>query len=573
MDTVRPVHKRLACMVVLLLVGWAFYITALDYGRPSPEYAPSTFENGWLNGATVYHPDAFAYVGHPYTMMLRGQVRLGYYHNPAVAIYANMLLQRLAGMPDSHYHGLIDPQNLPADLDCDSGQVPDPRCARSVVPFSAHVMGRVISALFMLVAVAGAYKTGRVAVTGSVGLLTAFFVAFVPSIVQHAHYELPSAPTVAFVALSCWFAFWVYQRPQRWYLYVLTGLCIGLATSSRYNAAVIGLLPFVFMAVRWWQGQSKLIFLGLFFVMIPVGFFLGTPAALLELGFFVNDVQFIMEWYRVHGGGAGWDAPDALSGVYHHWRYTVLFVMGPLTSLFALLGLIVAWAVPRLRWPVIASVAFFVILTAMTLVGMRLNANLLLPLIVPLALWAAYGVQRVTQWIRGPFPAWQPAFLAVILAAWPVYLSLSFNQLLATPDTRLEAQQWLFEHVPQGTSVGLLGSYNVPVDPLAYSVTQVYSGMASPEDPIWESAIIIYSDAVAHTVLRDLSLTRTPETLADLHQTLDRLDGEWVELARFARRYWPGQDVPPDDVSYWHQMEITLYCHPVNCPVATPAAD
>ncbi len=93
------------------------------------------------------------------------------------------------------------------------------------------------------------------------------------------------------------------------------------------------------------------------------------------------------------------------------------------------------------------------------------------------------------------------------------------------------------------------------------------------DDPIWQSPVIIYSDAVAHTVLRDPSLTRDADNLARLRQSLTRLQAEWVELARFERRYWAGQDVPPDDVSYWHQMEITLYCNPLDCPVNTAAED
>jgi hypothetical protein len=32
---------------------------------------------------------------------------------------------------------------------------------------------------------------------------------------------------------------------------------------------------------------------------------------------------------------------------------------------------------------------------------------------------------------------------------------------------------------------------------------------------------------------------------------------------------WPGKNLPPDDVSYWHQMGITIYCNPANCPVDT----
>ncbi len=58
--------------------------------RPRPEYSPSTTQNAWLNPATVYHPDAFAYVGIAYRMLLRDDWNPHYYHNPPVNIYTNM---------------------------------------------------------------------------------------------------------------------------------------------------------------------------------------------------------------------------------------------------------------------------------------------------------------------------------------------------------------------------------------------------------------------------------------------------------------------------------------------------
>jgi hypothetical protein len=79
--------------------------------------------------------------------------------------------------------------------------------------------------------------------------------------------------------------------------------------------------------------------------------------------------------------------------------------------------------------------------------------------------------------------------------------------------------------------------------------------------------VIVYSDAYPHSILRDLTLTEDPTEIQNTEATIQHLQSQWIELARFSRTYWPGQDIAPDDVSFWHQMEIVVYCNPTNCPV------
>jgi hypothetical protein len=47
---------------------------------------------------------------------------------------------------------------------------------------------------------------------------------------------------------------------------------------------------------------------------------------------------------------------------------------------------------------------------------------------------------------------------------------------------------------------------------------------------------------------------------------------EWHTLRHFARMPWPGERLPPDDVSYWSQIGITIYCRPADCPLGEFAA-
>lgn len=67
----------------------------------------------------------------------------------------------------------------------------------------------------------------------------------------------------------------------------------------------------------------------------------------------------------------------------------------------------------------------------------------------------------------------------------------------------------IYAHAPRGSTVYLLGPYNVPLDPLDYQTTQTYAREATPEKVQQsEAQIIVYSDASPFITLRDSDLAR-----------------------------------------------------------------
>jgi hypothetical protein len=353
---------------------------------------------------------------------------------------------------------------------------------------------------------------------------------------------------------------------------VLGGLLVGLTAAARYNAVLVGIVTILAIAAGWWR-HHRIVPVVLGLAAIPIGLIIGTPGALFAFPKFIEDVRYILNWYKVAGGGPGWTSSY---GLVYHWRYTLMIVVGPVAALAALLGLGLmigqrrSACGKRTAWFGGALFTYLIIYSLIALPGTRLNANLLLPLIVPLGLLAAYGV--VWVWMRFGRRQWVMVALSALLLGWPAYLSVRFAQLIATPDNRLQAQAWIYQHIPKGTGIHLLGSYNVPLDPLDYPTEQTYSAAAKPDDPLWNSALIVYSDATLYAILRDPALTPNPVDYQQAVETSRRLKAEWIELARFPRLFWPGQDMPPDDVSLWHQMEITVYCNTAKCPVKQPVS-
>jgi len=159
--------------------------------------------------------------------------------------------------------------------------------------------------------------------------------------------------------------------------------------------------------------------------------------------------------------------------------------------------------------------------------------------------------------------------LVILLLAWPAALAVMLTYRLAVPDNRLRAQEWIYEHVPRGSHIWLLNPYNVPVDPLDYHTSQTYGGESTAAGvEVTQADIIVYSDSYAFVAFRDRNtLQHYPATIANEQAIISALETFWVELARFERWPWPAENFSPDDVSYWHQMEIVIYCHPARCAV------
>jgi 4-amino-4-deoxy-L-arabinose transferase-like glycosyltransferase len=482
-----------------------------------------------------------------------------------------MLLSWFSGAT-SMYHGQIDPtapRPEGAPLSCESGEPPNPVCLRQITPFSIYVVARVLSALLSLVTVAVVYTGGRQVFDRRVGLLAALLVGLCPMVVQIAHYENPGATTLLVSSTALFVSLRLMRKiaPSR-KLYASTGLLVGLSAAARYNAAVVGVV-FLLACFMTWRRQRRFAPILIGCAAIPLVFLIGTPGALFEFRVFFDDVRYILFWYGSAGGGPGWTSTSALQAAFVYWRYMFLIVLGPVVLVAAIVGLfrlLKSYRAGGVRfWTGIGLAAYLVCYTLLALTSKRLNANLLIPMITPVALLGAYGFWQVIEAIRVNRELRFGA--AIVLVAWPAFLSVYLAGMFAAPDSRMLAQAWIHQRIPQNTPVHLLGSYNVPLDPLNYPTNQTFGGVAAQDDPLWDSSVIVYSDAYPHAILRDATLTEDPVDIENTEATLQRLQTQWVELARFPRAYWPGQDIAPDDVSYWHQMEIVVYCNPANCPV------
>lgn len=545
--------RRSALWAIALLIPMMLYSVGLSHGFPRFDTASINRRADWLNPGYIYHPDEFAYVGIPYRMLVTREWNPHYYHNPPLNLYTNLVFFVLTGA-DNLLH------------DRENGD-------REIAPFGLYFSARYLSALYTLLMVSLVYAAGRVAFGRRAGWMAAAIAGLAPLSVQHAHYATPNAQTMLLASAALLAGLVIFRRAARglpmWLVYSAAGLLVGLTISARYNAAVVGLVVGLAIVIDWTRHRRWLP-LAAAAVSVPLGIALGIPGIVLATREVVDQVREILDWYRIQGGGPGFTAERGLESYYLHLRYLVLMVLGPVVVMAAIAGLSLAlW-----RWrsddrdeavSAVLLTLYALVYAVIALAGRRLQANLLPPLIAPLALLAGYAFARITaRWnARGR------SALAALLLAWPTVISVLFAIRIASPDTRISAEAWINEHVPAGTSVYLLGPYNVPVDPQEFMVTQTYGGEAQADDVRASDAqILVYSDAYPFSVLRDPDLSTT-EDLERERAIQQVLAEEWTALAHFERWPWPGENLTPDDVSYWHQIGITIYCNPANCPVET----
>ncbi len=102
---------------------------------------------------------------------------------------------------------------------------------------------RLISALMGVLTIIPIYLTGRKLFSRQIGLVSAAVYAVGPFIVENAHYAVLDTPLTFWIAWAMYFSTLAFLY-QRWRDYLLAGLFVGLATSTKYNGVMAGLSVF-----------------------------------------------------------------------------------------------------------------------------------------------------------------------------------------------------------------------------------------------------------------------------------------------------------------------------------------
>lgn len=563
----REQRHDLAVMTGVLLVAALLRIVGISFGQPDPQYHPSYAPHNMVHEALPAHPDEYLYISIPTQMAVEGYLNPQFYANPSFTIYLLYAHIKLTGVDAT----------LAPDVRRANGDVQAPR---RYAPFSLYVVGRAHSALGSLLAVAATFAAGRLIAGRLAGFVAAALVAASFVLVQHAHYATTSSIASGLAAVSVWASLAALYRPHtRLPLLLASGIAIGLASSSRYNAAaasivlcLVGLL-LIYRARdgRWVALRDVMLGWGAF----PVAFVLGTPGAIVAFDEFWAGFTWAFAHYAAETGLAHTSTPA--QGLFLELRHLALFGLGAPAALCAVLGLGVAWWQRPRKTPLkrnsvgLACLILLAYLVPYAWVVLRtvnvfIADQMLLVIIPQVALFAGVGA----AWLSAQLPLSSHTLRGGVVSIGLLLVPLSLSaQLLAYSfvpiDTRYQMQAWLVDHLPRGADIHLVGGHNVPLDPLHFRWEQTYVG---PVDLAMLRArgvaYVLVSDAQAHTILRSAGYTNPAliDQTRDQHEMLVQYPDRVHEIPRVG---WAGYDWPLNNATYWHQPGLMLLC-------LTPAA-
>jgi 4-amino-4-deoxy-L-arabinose transferase-like glycosyltransferase len=465
----------------------------------------------------VYHPDEPSYVITSQQIWRSGDLNPHWFHFSSLLFYLNAL----AYLPFAAVGPLL------GVIPSADAIVPPVQVAMGVTraPMPEVVLlARGVSLLVGVATVALAFATARrwFARTG-LALLAALLVALAPTAVKFSRLVTPDA-LVTFFALAALFASLRVLREGRARHYLVAGLCVGLAASSKYNGILAVVSIVAAHGLRFGAGGSLAHWrlLALAAAGVVAGFLVATPYALLDWPAFRVGLAFEFNHYSTGHPG--------MEGRALQWYLGHLGLTGGLLLPLALAAVVQGWRARRADTLLVAAFPLLY-LGFISLFAVR-NDRTLLPALPAFALLAAGGA----TWAWDAFGAgarrrWRPllaAVLAVALLAPPALGTITDARRLGSADPRELARTWIERNVPPGSRVAI-ESYAPFVDGGRYQLQAVTRLIDHPPGWYREQGfdVVVAGKGMYGRFYADPA--RYPAEIA----AYDRLFSELPEAARF----------------------------------------
>lgn len=422
-----------------------------------------------------------------------------------------------------------------ADLPIDTyGYTPAP---------GAYLAMRAVTAVSGAATVAAIYALGRAMFGWRVGVLAGLTLMVAHFHVRHSYYVTTDVPTGIWVALAA-LAAWYIAEDGRWRWYLLGGAAVGLATGTKYNAAVCALALVIAHTMRWRRAAAGRPFARLCAAgaVAALAFLATTPFALLDWRTFLADLQFNAVHYAT-GEHDAFGGRWRLDGYADFLWERGLFPPGALLTL-AGLPLLLRRAPRQTALLLAVSAALYLWLMSYA-VNFARNTLPVLPLQILLAAAATVALADLL-----PRPALRWAALLALSAALIMPHAARTAQLLVywrRPHTLVQAVQLLRE-LPHGLRFAAeVHPHQLGDDPYALPVERVTDhslawyhangirylvvndDQRTPETQAAYEALLAAAEVVARLPQREENIQTGPGgAILDL--------GEHIEAIPFARR-------------------------------------
>jgi hypothetical protein len=489
------------------------------------------------------HPDEVR-VAHTAIGFLSGDLHPGFFNYPSLFMYA-------LGLADFGYcTAQVAAAAFPSIAACAASWSTDWE------PFLIN--GRLLSATAGTTTVALVYLLGRRAADPFTGLLGAIFLSVAFLHVRDSHFGVTDVAMTALTIGSLLLLVRAHDQTSG-RAFAVAGLVAGLATSTKYNAALLVVPLIVSTTIAWWQRDRALWSrVPLFGAAATAGFLCGSPYVLFDPVRWWTDVSSEATHLTVGHGinlGVGW-----------RYHFTVTLWHGltwPLLLAGCAGALWIAVRSPRRAALLLAfPVAYYIVAGR----GYTVFARYMVPVIPFLCLTAGYSAAHIARLIaiRVADSRAVVAVIAGLLVALPTIKSVQLDRVLSRADSRVLAAEWILRNVPEGSTVYLTGShyghpdlsrrdspspFDTPTFDERIQRFRTRSG-AVIERPDWlivqESPLIIYSRVpdIIRELLPHYELLQSFRAI-DLQawHIFDQQDALYIPLAGFQRVGRPGPNL------------------------------
>ncbi len=420
----------------------------------------------------IYHPDEPRYVAIIQNIFKTGDLNPHFFNYPSLFLYINSfayipyyLFGKLFGVFATRSDILF-----PVSLAMGVAQSPMP---------STILLGRIITVIFGVGTVGLTFAIGkRLTGKATVGLLAALMVAVSPVNVGNSRSITPDTFMVFFAAAAFLATVFVYQQGKTRH-YIMAGIGIGLAASSKYNGGLIILPLLLAHFLRYGKTALKQPNLYLALLLTGLGFFAATPYALMDTSKFLADLSYESQHYATgHAGEEG----DALKWYLDYMWQTagVIYILAGVEILRGIYS--------RSREIILLScfpLVYFVFISSFEI----RNDRTFLPLTPFLFLLAASFLVHLlseTNAIRSnslrKLSVLAVAGLAIAGLSMPASKMITDTIRLTTVDSRETARVWINNNLPAGARLAI-ESYSPFVDPSRFYVQRIYRMINYP--PEW----------------------------------------------------------------------------------------
>ncbi|MFZ4826796.1 MAG: ArnT family glycosyltransferase [Phototrophicaceae bacterium] len=426
------------------------------------------------------------------------------------------------------------------------------------------------------------------AIKPRVGLLAGVMLSLNGFFLLNSVYALPD-PVGAFAsALTLLIAVWLWRNPRPiWYF--VAGLAMSFTAVAKLNALPISIAYLVGHAFAthrshptpraWAQAlfTPKLLLIG---VGAIIGFLLLDPFAVLDTAYFLNELDFFVNFAYGDSNPTLIQQLNAISRnvlemIRMAWRSLL-----PLT----LLGGVACWKYRKVApyWMIlVASVTLFGFTANVTTANYKIFYWI--PWLITAVLLSAVGVDALLDWARHPLARYAVyGLIGVVLAREASYL-FYLGKLIDAQDTRQLAFAYIQEHWEENAKI-MLGdpiAYSVPLQRNLASIERATAlGMAPLSSWQWYLSL---PEADRPTPTYDLyahEMQKQIETYADVAQLIDQEQIQYVIELSYCETtadHNPASDsaieYPPLDATLRASFEQVAVFHPFDSQTCVSEVD